>query len=83
VLRDLRYNNMFFYVNLTLFALFLQISKKSTVQPIESSSSSEEEDSKAGILRVVECQSVHKIRQQERGTASRAVAAVVGMQIFC
>jgi hypothetical protein len=71
---------MIFCVNFTSSAIFLQVSKKSSVQPIESSSSSsEEEDSKAGILRVVECQSVHKTRQQERGTASRAGAAVVGM----
>jgi hypothetical protein len=74
---------MFFYVYLTLFALFLQISKKSTVQPIESSSSSEEEDSKAGILRVVECQSLPETPQQESGTASHSGAGVVGMEIFC
>ena len=53
------------------------------MQPIESSSSSEEEDSKAGILRVVECQSVPETPQQESGTASHSGAGVVGMEIFC
>lgn len=54
--------------------LCFQNSKKATVESVSSSSS--EEDSKAGIVNVVECQSVHNISQQEHHATDTSRAGV-------